>query len=154
MSLGALLLVVAIYDRMPDVLPVTRWTGAPRSLLVAFRIPAINLLAVLLIDLLGRVLGRSPHRVRGQVAVTALFLAAGLKSAIEAGELYALPTTFVWTPAATLAVVVAGLGVALVQLRPLLAADARVTLVFELRDRVAVALGIAGIAMFQVAPFA
>ena len=98
------------YDSLPDFLPVTRWTEAPKSRLLALRIPLINVLSVGLIELLTRGLRRAGPAQRADAVAIGLLLTAAAKAGIEATGILLLPTPFAWTLAPLAAVLMIGLG--------------------------------------------
>lgn len=109
-ALGAVGAVAVAYDSLPDVLPVTRWINAPKSPLLAVRIPLINVLSVGLIELLTRGLHRSGPAQRADAVAIVLLLTAAAKACIEATGILLLPTPFSWTLAPLSAVLMIGLG--------------------------------------------
>ena len=111
-ALGAVGAVMLAYDSLPDTLPVTRWTTVPKSLLIALRIPLINLLTMGLIELLSPALGRAKEFHRSSSLVAVLLLTAAAKAAIEAAGILRLPVSFSWTLLPLVAVLLVGLGTA------------------------------------------
>jgi hypothetical protein len=111
-ALGAVVAVTIGYDSLPDTLPVTRWTSAPKSPLVALRVPLINLLTIGLIELLSLGLHRAKQFNRPSAVVVVLFLTAAAKAVIEAVGILMLPVSFSWTLIPLVAVLIAGLGTA------------------------------------------
>lgn len=110
-AVGAVIVVAASYRSLPDSIPLTQWTYAPKSLLLVVRVPLINVLTVGLVELLARSVARAP--VRGAAAaIVALFLTAAAKSGIEAAGLLLLPRPIAWTLWPLGAVLVVGLGTA------------------------------------------
>lgn len=120
MTFGALATVALCYDTLPEQLPVTRWSHAPKTWLLALRVPFINLGTLAGATLLARALRRHDASAATERAISALCLTTALKAATEAAELLALPTTSALTPALLLLVVLAGLGFAGHQLHPTL----------------------------------
>jgi hypothetical protein len=152
--LAALCLVVAAYEHLPATLPVTRWTTAPRSPLIALRIPAINLLMLVLIEILRRVLARSPHGDRWIGVLTPLYAAGAAKAAIEAGALMAWPATSVRSVIALLFVVAGGLAWAARRALPLRATDWRRDLRLTAAEQASIAAVVLAIVALQLAPLA
>jgi hypothetical protein len=109
-ALGAVVAVAIGYDSLPDTLPLTRWTTAPKSPLVALRVPLVNLMTIGLIELLSLGLRRAEPFNRSCVAV--LFLTAAAKAVIEAIGILLLPISFSWTLIPLAAVLFVGLGTA------------------------------------------
>lgn len=107
-ALGAVVAVTIGYDSLPDTLPVTRWTAAPKSPLVALRVPLINVMSVGLIELLSLGLRRAKRFNRSSAVVIVLFLMAAAKAAIEAVGILLLPISFSWTLMPLVAVLVVG----------------------------------------------
>ena len=96
-ALGAVGAVTIGYDSLPDALPVTRWTTAPRTPLIALRVPLINLMTIGLIELLSPGLRRARHFTRSDAVVAILMLTAAAKAGIEAIGILMLPAPFSWT---------------------------------------------------------
>ena len=111
-ALGAVVAVTIGYDSLPDTLPVTRWNTAPKSPLVALRVPLINLMTIGLIELLSLGLRRAKQFNRSSAVVVVLFLTAAAKAAIEAIGILMLPVSFSWTLIPLVAVLFVGLGTA------------------------------------------
>lgn len=111
-ALGAVVAVAISYDSLPDTLLVTRWTSAPKSPLVALRVPLINLMTIGLIELLSLGLRRAKQFNRSSAVVVVLLLTAAAKAAIEATSILMLPVSFSWTVIALVAVLFVGLGTA------------------------------------------
>lgn len=111
-ALGAVVAVAIGYDSLPDTLPVTRWTTAPKSPLVALRVPLINVMTIGLIELLSLGLRRAKRFNRSSVVIVVLFLTGAAKAAIEAMGILMLPISFSWTLMPLVAVLVVGLGTA------------------------------------------
>lgn len=111
-ALGAVVAVTIGYDSLPDTLPVTRWTTAPKSLLVALRVPLINLMTIGLIELLSLGLRRAKQFNRSAAVVAVLFLTAAAKAVVEAIGILMLPVSFSWTLIPLVAVLFVGLGTA------------------------------------------
>ncbi len=97
------------YESLPAMIPVTRWTEAPKSLLIALRVPLINLMSVGMIESLSPSLRRIKdfHRADGVVAV--LLLTAAAKAAIEGAGILMLPRSFAWTLIPLVTVLLAGI---------------------------------------------
>jgi len=111
-ALGAVVAVAISYDSLPDTLLVTRWNSAPKSPLVALRVPLINLMTIGLIELLSLGLRRAKQFNRSSAVVVVLLLTAAAKAAIEATSILMLPVSFSWTVIALVAVLFVGLGTA------------------------------------------
>jgi len=111
-ALGAIVAVMIGYDSLPDTLPVSRWTTAPKSPLIALRVPLINLLTTGLIELLARGLFRVKRFEPTAAVVVVLLLTAAAKSAIEAVGILKLPASVSWSVIPLAAVLIVGLGTA------------------------------------------
>jgi hypothetical protein len=109
---GAVGAVTVCYDSLPPTIPLTRWTSAPKSPLVALRIPLINLMTVGLIELVAPALRRMKQLAAADAAVAILFLTAAAKAGIEATAITMLPAPFAWTVIPLVAVLCVGLGAA------------------------------------------
>ncbi|WP_044965938.1 hypothetical protein [Sorangium cellulosum] len=151
-ALGVVTLVALLYDRLPELLPVTRWSSAPRSLLLALRVPSINLMSLVLIEALSRALLRSSPQADAQGVATALFLTIGMKALIEGAELFLLPTRSPLIPWALVAAVVGGVGVAVARGRRIFLGPARQTIHFDRVEKLVAAFAIASLVALQLAP--
>jgi hypothetical protein len=109
-ALGAVAAVAIGYDSLPNTLPVTRWTTAPKSLLIALRVPLINLFTLGLIELLSRALRRVSNLHHSAAMAIVLLLTAAAKAAIESIGILMLPNSIDWTQAPLIAVLALGLG--------------------------------------------
>lgn len=112
LAVGAVGAVAISYDSLPDELPVTRWTSAPKSLLLALRVPLINLLTVGLVELLSPGLHRVKNFHHADGLVSILLLTAAAKAVIEATGILLLPKPFSWTMLPLAVVLAVGLGTA------------------------------------------
>jgi hypothetical protein len=119
---GSALIVAYDYAGLPDELPLSRWTVAPKTMFFALRIPLINLAMIGLCDLLARSLSRVPdeHRLAGERAGAALLCTAGVKAWLASKEILSLPEANRSSAAAAFIVVVVGLSIAAWFARPLL----------------------------------
>lgn len=119
---GAAFVVAYDYAALPDELPLSRWTVAPKSMFFALRVPLINLAAIGLCDLIARSLSRAPaeHRQAAERAGMALLCTAGLKAWLATQEILSWPEGDRPSAAAAFVVVVVGLTLTLWFARPLL----------------------------------
>jgi hypothetical protein len=119
---GAILIVAYDYAGLPDELPLSRWTVAPKTMFFALRVPLINLAMIGLSDLLARSLIRVPqeHRPSAERAGAALLCTAGVKAWLASKEILSLPEPNRSSAAAAFIVVVTGLCIAAWFARPLL----------------------------------
>jgi hypothetical protein len=115
-AIAACAVLVFGYGALPEQMPVTRWSAAPKTLWGVLRVPAINLVCVLILALFERALARAhavgPHRESALRLMALLYALAGTKAFLEALELLLYPKVF---PALTLGLpllVVAGLAAA------------------------------------------
>jgi hypothetical protein len=111
-ALGAIAAVLIGYNSLPDTIPVSRWTTAPKSPLIALRVPLINLLTTGLLEVLARGIRRAKKFDHSTAIVVVLFLTAAAKSAIEAVGILRLPASDTWSVVALVAVLTGGLGTA------------------------------------------
>lgn len=122
-AVSGVLVVAMGYAALPAELPVTRWTSAAKTPLLALRVPLINLLSLLCIVLLERPLARShaagPWRENAMMTLTALFGTLGVKAVLEAFEILRLPAVDAWMPWVLAAVIAGGLSLAAVTGLPL-----------------------------------
>lgn len=120
---GAAFMVAYAYAALPDDLPFSRWTSAPKTLFLALRIPAINLMMIGLADLLSRSLSRSlpEHRTAAERVGATLLCTAGFKAWIAAREILAWPDPSPAIRVAGILTVAGGVALATVFARPLFA---------------------------------
>ncbi len=111
-AVGAVVAVIVGYNALPDLLPVTRWTSAPKSPFIALRVPLINLLTMGLIELLARGIDRVQGFQHSSAVVVVLLLTAAAKAAIEAVGILWLPDSSSWSVLPLVAVLIVGLGTA------------------------------------------
>lgn len=111
-AVGSVAAVAIGYRDLPDSLPLTQWTYAPKTVLLALRVPLINLLTVGLVELLARSLSRAQGIAGADAAAAALLLTAAAKSGIEGAGILMLPRPISWTVLPLVAVLVVGLGTA------------------------------------------
>lgn len=116
---GCLVAVLLSYGRLPDELPLSRWTSAPKSWLLAVRVPLINLLSLGLVDVLSASIARIPRFVEGRRLRLLLLAVVSGKALLETAELMLLPARPLLLPLALGAVVATGLVSAIVLARPL-----------------------------------
>jgi hypothetical protein len=107
-TLGGLLLVIVRYGELPERLPLTRWTTAPKSWLIALRVPGIHVLSVALIEVLSPSVRRVASFTRGQLFTATLLLTAGFKAVMTNLELVLLPAEYPTLTILTLVVAAAG----------------------------------------------
>jgi len=119
---GAALVVAYNYERLPDELPLTRWTVAPKSMFFALRVPLINLAMIGLSDILARGLSRAPaeHRVAAEQSAVALLCTAGIKAWLAGKEIMSWPEANRWNAMAAFGAVAIGLSLAAWYARSLL----------------------------------
>jgi hypothetical protein len=108
-AVAALLLVSLHYDSLPQALPLTLSHTAPKSWLIALRAPAINLMAVCLVDVLSASLRRLPGFAHGAAITAILLLIAAAKSLVIATALLLLPRRLSWLTLATELGIISGL---------------------------------------------
>jgi hypothetical protein len=120
---GAAFLVAYTYPELPDELPLSRWTVAPKSMFFALRVPLINLATIGLCELLARALRRAPDDQQkfAELAGAALLSTAGAKALLGALAIVRLPDANPAHSVVSLVVVATGLSLAAWFARPLLA---------------------------------
>jgi hypothetical protein len=111
-ALGAVGAVIIGYDTLPDEIPVTRWSVAPKSLLIVLRVPLINLITIGLIEVLSGALHRAKQFNHADAVMAVLLLTAAAKAGIEAGGILASNMPPFWTLISLVAVLLVGLGTA------------------------------------------
>lgn len=111
-AIGAFLTVIGNYEQLPDVLPVSRWTGAPRSWILALRVPIINACMLGMAEAFSRSLQRIPSAAHLWKTAAILLATAGIKCVLEAAELMLLPSRHVVLTATLVLVLVVGLSAA------------------------------------------
>jgi hypothetical protein len=111
-AVGAVVAVMIGYESLPDTLPVTRWTSAPKSPFIALRVPLINLLTMGLVELLSQGIHRAGRFKNSSEIVTVLLLTAAAKAAVEAAGILWLPASASWSVMPLVAVLIVGLGTA------------------------------------------
>ena len=109
---GTIGAVILGYESLPAMIPVTRWTDAPKSPFIALRVPLINLMTMGLIELLSPALQRTKGFDRADAVTAALLLTAAAKAGIEAAGILMLPASFSWTLIPLVVVLSVGLGTA------------------------------------------
>jgi len=119
-TLAGLLLVTMRYGALPERLPLTRWTTAPKSWLIALRVPGIHLLSVALIEVLSPGVRRLAGFTRGQLFTAILLLTASFKAVMTNSALALLPAEYPALTVPTLVVAEAGVLAALFVGRDLL----------------------------------
>lgn len=100
------------YDSLPETLPLTRWTAAPKTPLLALRVSLINLLTLGLIELLWCGLRRVKGFAHPDSVAATLLLTLAAKAGVEGAGLLLLPVPFAWTLWPLIVIIVAGLGTA------------------------------------------
>jgi hypothetical protein len=120
---GAALLVAYFYPQLPDELPLSRWTVAPKSMFFALRVPIINLAMIGLCEVLTRILRRTPDEQQrfAELAGAALLCTAGSKALLGGLAIVRLPDANPANVAVSFVVVATGLSLAVWFARPLLA---------------------------------
>jgi hypothetical protein len=123
---GAAFMVAYSYAALPDELPLSRWSSAPKSLFFALRVPAINLLMIGVIDVLARSASRVPpaERIAAERAAATLLCTGGIKAWLVAKELLSWPAPHRWLAVAGAVTVTGGLLLATWFARPLWKAQA------------------------------
>jgi hypothetical protein len=122
-AVGAVVAMIIAYDTLPAEIPVTRWSVAPKSLLIALRVPLINLMTIGLIEILSAALHRAKRFNQSDAVVATLLLTAAAKAGIEAEEILRADAPSSWTPIPLVAVLVVGLGTAAFLSRDLLQSE-------------------------------
>jgi hypothetical protein len=112
LALGAVGAVAIGYDSLPEILPVTRWTDAPKSMYIALRVPVINVLTMGLVELLSPGIRRATDLKAGNAIEATLRLTVAAKACLEAIGILLLPASNSWSLAPLAAVLVIGLGTA------------------------------------------
>jgi hypothetical protein len=112
-GIAALVLVAMRYDSLPAVLPLTRWSSAPKTWLTALRVPGICLLSIGLVEVLCASVRRAPDFARGSLLTAILLLTAAWKSAAAAISLVLLPARLAWLDALWIGLTYVGVGLAL-----------------------------------------
>jgi len=112
-GIAALALVAMRYEALPGVLPLTRWSSAPKTWLTALRVPGICLLSIGLVEVLCASVRRAPDFHRGSLLTAILMLTAAWKSAAAAISLVLLPARLAWFDALWIVLTYLGLGLAL-----------------------------------------
>jgi hypothetical protein len=107
-------MVAYAYLQLPEELPLSRWTSAPKSMFLALRIPVINLLTIGLAELLARALSRVPaeHRLAAERVAATLLVTAGVKAWFVSKELLALPSPSPMIRVGSFVIVATGLSLA------------------------------------------
>jgi hypothetical protein len=120
---GAAFVVAYDYAALPDGLQLSSWSATSKSIIVALRVPLINLAMIGLCDLIARSLSRAPaeHRVAAERTAATLLVTAGLKAWLATRDLLASHGE-PGASGAGLLVVVLGLSLTAWFARPLLAA--------------------------------
>lgn len=149
-AIGAVCAVMLRYDALPETIPVTRWTSAAKSPLVALRIPLINLLMLGLVEVLLSSLRRTLPIRRAHAVASVLLLTAAAKACIEGVAIVALPTPLDWTVLPLIAVIAAGLGTAVFLCRELLENSRWRHLTMTKRETTLTLVLVAGIAILNV----
>jgi hypothetical protein len=112
-AVGALAVLAAGYAALPDQVPITRWTTGPKTLPLVLRVPLINLLCLVLVQVLERALSRvhrdSSLRDPAMRVAAILYATVGIKALLEALEWLLLPSVWPWMPALLLGIVGVGL---------------------------------------------
>lgn len=145
---GAVGAVIIGYDTLPAEIPVTRWTVAPKSLLIVLRVPLINLMTIGLIELASPALRRAKQFNRADALVAVLLLTAAAKAGIEAGGILVSNAPPSWTLVPLVAVLFVGLGTAAYLSREFLRSQHRRQLQMtwpEITGAVALVAGIAAL---------
>jgi hypothetical protein len=143
-AIASFLLVCSHYDQLPEQLPLTRWSTAPKSWLIALRAPAIDLLSLGLVEVLSISLHRVPGFTRGQLVTAILLLIAGFKTVTISFELIQLPAVQPALVAVTVAVIWSGLALAAFMAREVLRIDRLRALTWtKAESALAVVLGLA-----------
>jgi hypothetical protein len=146
---GAALIVAYDYAALPDELPLSRWSVAPKSMFFALRVPLINLAMIGLCDLIARSLKRAPEeqRLAAERTAAALLCTAGLKAWLATKQILSWPDGSRPSAAAAFIVVVLGVCLAAWFARPLLAPTVSPLLRFTRTERM---LGASLVAMIVV----
>lgn len=144
---GAALIVAYDYQGLPEELPLSRWTAAPKTMFMAVRVPLAHLALIALCELLARCLLRAPaeHRPAAERTAAALLCAAGLKAWLSAKAIISLPDVSPALGAASFAVMAAGVVLGAWFARTLIGSGAARTLRFTRTERALGALLIAAL---------
>lgn len=116
---GCVAVVAASYSSLPDEIPLSRWTSAPRSPLLAVRVPLINLLSLGLVDVLSASVARVRGFEGGRRLRLVLLVVVSVKAVLEAMELLLLPSRSTVVPLILAVIVATGLVLTLRLARPL-----------------------------------
>ncbi len=120
---GAALVVAYHYPELPEELPLSRWTVAPKSMFLALRVPLINLAMIGICELSTRILRRAPEQQQRLAELTgaALLCTAGCKALLDALAIVRSPGPSSANAVVSVLVVATGLSLAVWFGRPLLA---------------------------------
>jgi hypothetical protein len=108
-SIGAVIAVAFFYDDLPARMPVTRWSTASKTWLIALRIPVVNLCMTAFAVILSCSLQRLPGNRKLWLSGAILLTIAATKSIAEAIELSKLPAKSKAAPIMLVASVAIGL---------------------------------------------
>ena len=148
--IGSLLAVIAVYESLPLEFPVSRWSVADKTWLIALRIPLINLLTLAALQSLSCSLLRLANDRAVQLAVAVLQITTGLKAIVESAEIPMLPLRNNATFLIVMMIVIIGLATGLKLLWPIIATD-RWKLLYMTRAEQALAwIAVAGIVLLNV----
>lgn len=145
------LFVALAYDQLPDVLPLTRWSEAPKAWPVVLRVPLINVFTLLALQTLVGALRRAPAELGGDRAGLPLLFAAAVKALIEGLELLTLPDRLSWAPYVLVAVVLVTGGTSAFYGRRFLRGEGRKALSFTPIEKVVAVAAVAGIVVMHSA---
>ena len=121
-ALGAVAVVALRYDALPETLPLTRWSAAPKTWLTALRVPAICLVSLGLVELICASIRRLPGCDYRRSLTAILLLTAAWKSAASALSLILLPAEILLLDVLWISLTLLGVALALWQGRDLMRA--------------------------------
>lgn len=111
-GVAAVALVALRYEALPSTLPLTRWSAAPKTWLVALRAPAICVVSLGMVEVLCAAVRRAPDFERGDALTATLLLTAAWKAAMAAVSLLLLPQQLLWLDVLWIGVTIAGMSFA------------------------------------------
>jgi hypothetical protein len=147
---GVLALVWVRYGSLPAELPLSRWRTAPKTPLVALRVPGINLLSLALTEVLARAIRRAPGLRWSSELSCVLLGMVTVKAAVEATGLLVLPRAPLWTNPLLAVSVAGGLALAGALGWPLWRSRDRVELALTTGEKGALLAAVAGIVLLEL----
>lgn len=142
------------YARLPDELPLSRWSDAHKTMFLALRLPLAHLAFIGVCELAARYLRRAPaeHRPAAERVGATLLCTAGVKAWLAAKALVSLPEADPRVTQASFLVMVTGCLLGAWFVRPLLDAGVWSSLRATPVERALGALLIGVIVLLNVAP--